>query len=240
MMSRTASQLAPVHRWFLLSLGSTATACSAAPRAWGQVIEKGIGASSAIQRNSERFKGPTTGRGATQDPLGLNAGDAKLHRYVRNRPTVEVDPSGLENETAPVHRANQSFAPILGTYGLLSWGIRWKAATRTERDCVVIQYVTAESLVTPKTVKHLLDHGKGGYLEAWDIPANSQTTNMKDLFEVIRKSYKAATQELDANMNPANKSKLNPLYKACAHAMARRAQGLCQVPASGLPGACRY
>lgn len=39
---------------------------------------------------------PTIGRWLTEDPLGFGAGDANLYRYVGNRQTNAVDPSGLQ------------------------------------------------------------------------------------------------------------------------------------------------
>jgi RHS repeat-associated protein len=42
-----------------------------------------------------RYYDPLTARWMSQDPLGFDAGDSNLYRYVNNRPTVETDPSGL-------------------------------------------------------------------------------------------------------------------------------------------------
>ena len=42
-----------------------------------------------------RFYDATTGRFASQDPLGFAGGDANLYRYVGNNPTDFVDPSGM-------------------------------------------------------------------------------------------------------------------------------------------------
>jgi uncharacterized protein RhaS with RHS repeats len=39
---------------------------------------------------------PTIGRWISQDPLGFEAGDANLYRYVGNSPTNATDPSGLQ------------------------------------------------------------------------------------------------------------------------------------------------
>ncbi len=41
-----------------------------------------------------RFYDPTTGRFLSKDPLGYDAGDANLYRYVGNGPTNGTDPSG--------------------------------------------------------------------------------------------------------------------------------------------------
>jgi RHS repeat-associated protein len=43
-----------------------------------------------------RWDDPIDGRWISQDPSGFEAGDANLYRYVNNKPTQEVDPSGLE------------------------------------------------------------------------------------------------------------------------------------------------
>jgi hypothetical protein len=39
---------------------------------------------------------PAIGRWISQDPLGFDAGDANLYRYVRNAPTLKTDPDGLK------------------------------------------------------------------------------------------------------------------------------------------------
>jgi RHS repeat-associated protein len=41
-----------------------------------------------------RYYDATTGRWISQDPLGFDAGDSNLYRYVNNSPTNETDPSG--------------------------------------------------------------------------------------------------------------------------------------------------
>ncbi|HTU16977.1 MAG TPA: RHS repeat-associated core domain-containing protein [Gemmataceae bacterium] len=39
---------------------------------------------------------PSVGRWLEQDPIGFDAGDADLYRYVGNNPTNAIDPSGLD------------------------------------------------------------------------------------------------------------------------------------------------
>jgi len=50
-----------------------------------------------LQYNRARWYDPATGRWLSQDPLGFDAGDSNLYRYVNNQATVASDPSGLEN-----------------------------------------------------------------------------------------------------------------------------------------------
>ena len=49
-----------------------------------------------LQYNRARYYDATTGRWMSQDPLGFDAGDSNLYRYVNNGPTNATDPSGLK------------------------------------------------------------------------------------------------------------------------------------------------
>jgi RHS repeat-associated protein len=54
-----------------------------------------------VQYSRARIYDPVTGRFLTADPMGFAAGDVNLYRYVRNRATNAMDPSGL----APLSKA---------------------------------------------------------------------------------------------------------------------------------------
>jgi RHS repeat-associated protein len=49
-----------------------------------------------LQYNRGRYYDATTGRWISQDPLGFDAGDSNLYRYLNNAPTGGTDPSGLQ------------------------------------------------------------------------------------------------------------------------------------------------
>jgi RHS repeat-associated protein len=49
-----------------------------------------------LQYNRARYYDPVTQRWMSQDPLGFDAGDSNLYRYVRNKTTLFTDPSGLQ------------------------------------------------------------------------------------------------------------------------------------------------
>lgn len=57
--------------------------------------------------NRARFYDPLQGRFLSQDPLGFNAGDSNLYRYVGNSPANATDPTGetsaLEYSVKAVH-----------------------------------------------------------------------------------------------------------------------------------------
>src|SRR5262245_48387443 len=52
-------------------------------------------AQTGLEYNRARYYDSKTGRWLTQDPLGFDAGDSNLYRYVHNRPVDGTDPSGL-------------------------------------------------------------------------------------------------------------------------------------------------
>ncbi len=88
--------------------------------AWtGQELDVQTG----LQYNRARWYDSNTGRWITQDPLGFDAGDSNLYRYVNNRPTVEVDPSGQKPEflvsSITINDQGKSFfkGNQLGPYG---------------------------------------------------------------------------------------------------------------------------
>jgi RHS repeat-associated protein len=49
-----------------------------------------------LQFNRARYYDPVLARWTTQDPLGFDAGDSNLYRYVSNGPTYDSDPGGLQ------------------------------------------------------------------------------------------------------------------------------------------------
>jgi len=54
---------------------------------------------SDLQYNRARYYDAAIGRWMSQDPIGFDAGDANLYRYVRSLPTAYADPSGLFDVT---------------------------------------------------------------------------------------------------------------------------------------------
>jgi RHS repeat-associated protein len=53
-------------------------------------------ATTGLQYNRARYYDPTVGRWISQDPMGFDAGDSNLYRYVENAPTIATDPSGFQ------------------------------------------------------------------------------------------------------------------------------------------------
>jgi RHS repeat-associated protein len=72
-----------------------------------------------LQYSRGRYYDPATGRWTSEDPLGFNAGDSNLYRYVGNNSVNSVDPSGLE----PIQ------APLKVDRGTLNWGTYTDAVT---------------------------------------------------------------------------------------------------------------
>jgi RHS repeat-associated protein len=58
-------------------------------------------AETGLQYNRARYYDPKTGRWTSQDPLGFDAGDSNLYRYVTNTVLEAADPSGLSPPASP-------------------------------------------------------------------------------------------------------------------------------------------
>jgi RHS repeat-associated protein len=70
-----------------------------------------LDAETNLQYNHARYYDPKSGRWTSQDPLGFDAGDSNLYRYVRNAPTAGGDPSGMAE---PVHGSAEYWDRIKG------------------------------------------------------------------------------------------------------------------------------
>jgi RHS repeat-associated protein len=65
-----------------------------------------------LQYNRGRYYDAATGRWTSQDPLGFDAGDCNLFRYVQNQTTSAVDPSGTDLSSALTNNPlNAYFVP---------------------------------------------------------------------------------------------------------------------------------
>jgi RHS repeat-associated protein len=62
------------------------------------------------QYNHARWYNAEMGRWESQDPLGFDAGDSNLYRYVNNRPTDDLDPSGNSEQAGEAAQPFQIFS----------------------------------------------------------------------------------------------------------------------------------
>ena len=85
-------------------------------------------ADAGLQYNRARWYDPATGRWLSQDPIGFDAGDRNLYRYVGNQPTTLTDPSGLEppqltpEEIDQIINTPPTIGPLVGPRGGISLG----------------------------------------------------------------------------------------------------------------------
>ena len=78
-----------------------------------------------LQYNRARWYDPSTGRWLSKDPIGFEAGDANLYRYVGNGATTKADPSGLEPPSVPPNWVGPNLDLLNETthYGPTPWGV---------------------------------------------------------------------------------------------------------------------
>ncbi|MGC4002695.1 MAG: RHS repeat-associated core domain-containing protein [Pirellulales bacterium] len=105
--------------------------------------------------HGRRWYDPTVGNWLTQDPIGFDAGDANLGRYVGNSPTIYVDPTGLHYVELPGPGKNGQL-PILddGRFSEVC------ARGRLQRSGTEISANRRRSLSTQQ--EHQRSHGGSG------------------------------------------------------------------------------
>lgn len=140
---------------------------------------------------------PTVGKWITEDPIGFEAGDGNLYRYVGNASTNAIDSDGLEagvrrktvlvdqlprggNTSADIGIRITSVHPInLGFCGGFDWFIVWtrKSPAPAPDGVIIVQHVIIKKTITDSTGHNLIhkyplrsQDGKshGGKLEFWE------------------------------------------------------------------------
>jgi RHS repeat-associated protein len=86
-----------------------------------------------------RLYNPATGRWMSQDPMGFDAGDSNLYRYVNNAPTDATDPSGR------MLFADQDSATMLVKKLKTDYGIAAEAHNVGDLDGKSLWYIVAEA-----------------------------------------------------------------------------------------------
>ncbi|MGF1580034.1 MAG: RHS repeat-associated core domain-containing protein [Gemmataceae bacterium] len=67
-----------------------------------------------LQYNRARYYDPAIGRWIHRDPIGFDAGDSNLYRYVNNAPVMNTDPSGNQQRGRSLPRYLPQFNPDQG------------------------------------------------------------------------------------------------------------------------------
>jgi RHS repeat-associated protein len=66
-----------------------------------------------LQYNRARWYDPGSGRWITQDPLGFDAGDSNLYRYVANEPTIYDDSNGQYYFTIADYSSRNIYSKVI-------------------------------------------------------------------------------------------------------------------------------
>ena len=99
-----------------ISMSSPSGAVGYLPSYLGQYTWDGYDhdAATGFYDNNARIYDPASGRWLSQDPLGFDAGDSNLYRYVNNAPTDATDPSGMDYLTTSGNEARWTNRPWTG------------------------------------------------------------------------------------------------------------------------------
>jgi len=145
----------------------------------GQVLDSGFGL--MLYRN--RYYHTGMGRFVTRDPIGYDAEDSSLYRYVASNPVVYCDPSGFAQlgfkTVTPPERKN------CGAMAIPGWVIKWILYGKLEKGSIgggIIQHITISIDVKNcdgmPAVTSLVE-----YWEAWRVFKNGNISDYsKDIF----------------------------------------------------------
>jgi RHS repeat-associated protein len=78
------------------AFGNITSETNAADRGRYAWTGRELDAETGLQYNRARYYDSTTGRWISHDPMGFDAGDSNLYRYVKNAPTIATDSSGMQ------------------------------------------------------------------------------------------------------------------------------------------------
>ncbi len=111
-----------------------------------------------LQWNLNRWYDAAAGRWLSRDPIGFEAGDGNLYRYVRNGPTAWTDPDGLEL-LPPVSDA--AYAEHMQTYAeYMQWTAAMAAPVNGQGPAgdgtLILGFL--ESILPDNTYTHYLVH----------------------------------------------------------------------------------
>ncbi len=145
-----------------------------------------------------RYYDPGLGRFLSEDPIGFEAGDANLTRYVGNDPVGKVDPSGLRT-LEDIRALQEKDARIKRmvkenlAQGVLSRRRGWFRRRQPKYDYVVVTDVLGDSVVSIVFRARRQQLGYGGSIWTnrgihWDNHA--WVTTYKPVYEITRKISK--------------------------------------------------
>jgi RHS repeat-associated protein len=115
---------------------------------WGGLYKwtgRQVDQETGCQYNRARFYDPNTGRWTSQDPLGFDAGDSNLYRYVQNNATNASDPTGCQERLPlPVLSLDRTSPP--DTFNHQGTGISLSEETQQWLRALVVPLGKGESL----------------------------------------------------------------------------------------------
>jgi RHS repeat-associated protein len=159
----------------------------------------------SLQYNRARYYDPSIGRWISQDPLGFEAGDSNLYRYVNNRPTATTDASGLQAATptptpTPMFLEKKSSA-LTGNNGAFLLWARFELSSKSDKNL-------GGYLITQITAEQVKVSNKDGAVKGY----NKTTWDRRSLnFYIAGRVYPDSTEVLRGTNVPPLKGK-NPFY----------------------------
>jgi RHS repeat-associated protein len=149
-----------------------------------------------LQYNRARWYDAAIGRWVSSDPLGFEAGDSNLFRYVKNSPTTASDPSGLWNLFNPLTWGTRT-PDGLSSFNPFGASAHWGDTAAGIAEGAVNELKGAREVVytvTDLTVRPAL---QGGELLLYNMGAKSTLTDFEYKSQLLKG---AAVASRDGNL----------------------------------------
>jgi RHS repeat-associated protein len=167
-------------------------------REWDSVI--------GLQYNRARYYDSKIGRWTSQDPLGFDAGDSNLYRYVNDSPTNQIDSQGL----FPQLRIEPQAVAAKGNFGAFAWPINWRLTEPAGKDGgYILQHIRVKLSIDytgePSSLMEDRIVSKD-YWEAWRVEPGAVTvaTRKGDISVEVRDAYKQMGVQVPVIRNGAD------------------------------------
>jgi RHS repeat-associated protein len=145
-----------------------------------------------LQNNLNRWYDLSIGRWISEDPIGFEAGDGNLYRYVANRPSLLVDPFGLLQQESSVKLVEFTYPLEPSIARMTPTGFRFQVKLRFN--------AAAEGLLLFQDLRHTLE------LRAAPLPGGADgpvlftfNSHVRDLVQLARDSAGGFSSTDDQN-----------------------------------------
>jgi RHS repeat-associated protein len=162
-------------------------------RGWYAFTGKEFDQNTDLQYNHARYYDARTGRWISQDPLGFDAGDSNLYRYVTNAPTSATDPSGLQEFWRRSSAGPWHWSDFTATFGI-GWNLgAWDDQKKLGRE--LDAKIADNNKIINAEIQDAKDARKNGADVVKSLKVGDTFNVPTEVMKSMKESYKMSTSD---------------------------------------------